>query len=100
VANWASILLNQDAFAEVQAICTHCCTKINQDRSHDRNQSLTWAFTFGAGEGAKGIEPPLSAWEVSVTIRRLPADTLACGILTRLTASDRESLSGLIPSGT
>src|SRR6476661_3998181 len=41
-----------------------------------------------------------SAWEVSATIRGLPADTLACGTLARLTASDRESPLGLIRSGT
>ena len=58
---------------------------------------LTWAFT---SERVRGIEPPLSAWEVSVTIRRLPADPLACGTLAGLTASDRESPSGLMRSGT
>jgi hypothetical protein len=37
------------------------------------------------------VEQPLSAWEVSATIRGLPANTLVCGALARLTASDRES---------
>ena len=51
-------------------------------------------------ERVTGIEPALSAWEVSATIRGLPADTLACGTLACLTASDRELLSGLARSGT
>ena len=44
--------------------------------------------------------PKLSAWEVSATIRGLPADTLACVILARLAASDRELLPGRTQSGT
>src|SRR5215470_8939784 len=37
----------------------------------------------------------LSAWEVSVTISGLPADTLACGASAHLTANDRELPSGV-----
>jgi hypothetical protein len=55
---------------------------------------------FGGLERVTGIDPALSAWEVSATIRGLPADTLACGTLARLTARDRESPPGLIRSGT
>jgi hypothetical protein len=45
-----------------------------------------------------GIEPALSAWEVSATLRGLPADTLARGALARLTATDRELLPSLTQS--
>jgi hypothetical protein len=51
-------------------------------------------------EAGGGIEPPLSAWEVSTTIRGLFAETPICGILARLAASDRESPSALTRSGT
>jgi hypothetical protein len=62
---------------------------------------LTWDFLVERVRvSGEGIEPPLSAWEVSVTIRGLPADTLACGTLASLTASDRELPPGLIQSGT
>jgi len=50
-------------------------------------------------ERVTGIEPALSAWEVSATIRGLPADTLVCGTLARLTASDRELPPSLTQSG-
>jgi len=47
-----------------------------------------------------GIEPALSAWEVSSAIRALPAKTLISGILARLAPGDRESPLGLSRSGT
>jgi hypothetical protein len=57
---------------------------------------------MGAGDGERvtGIEPALSAWEVSSAIRSLRAETLICGILARQAASDPESPPGLIRSGT
>jgi hypothetical protein len=61
---------------------------------------LLWQLLLSHMPRVTGTKPALSAWEVSVTIRGLPADTLACGILARLTASDRELLSGLTSSGT
>jgi hypothetical protein len=51
-------------------------------------------------ERVRGTEPPLLAWEVSVAIRGLSAETLAYGTLARLTARDRELLLGLTQSGT
>ena len=41
-----------------------------------------------------------SAWEVSSTTHGLPAETLICNSLVRLSASDRESPLGLTRSGT
>ena len=51
-------------------------------------------------ERVTGIEPALSAWEVSSAIHGLPAKTLICGSLPRLSESDRESPPGLTRSGT
>ena len=45
------------------------------------------------------IELALSAWEVAATIRGLPADTLACGTLARLTASGRQASPNRARSG-
>ncbi len=50
---------------------------------------------IGAGDG---IEPALSAWEVSSAIRGLCAETLICGMLAGLARSDRESPLGLTRS--
>jgi len=51
-------------------------------------------------ERVTGIEPALSAWEVSSAICGLRAETLICGILARLATSDRESPLLLTRSGT
>ena len=43
-------------------------------------------------ERVTGIERALSAWEVSSTIRGLPAETLICGILARPTIAKRRGM--------
>jgi hypothetical protein len=48
--------------------------------------------------GVTALSP--SAWEVSSTTHGLPAETLICNSLVRLSASDRESPLGLTRSGT
>ena len=43
-----------------------------------------------------GIEPAPSAWEVSSTVRGLPADSLTCSYRDRLSVTDRELPCSLI----
>ena len=83
------------------ANCTLIARTPSAPARHDQGPgpaiSLTWAFVV---ERVTRIELALSAWEVSATIRGLPAETLACGTLARLTASDRELPPSLTQSGT
>jgi hypothetical protein len=53
-----------------------------------------------AVERAKGIEPALSAWEVCGAARLLPADSVTCGDLDGLSASDHDYPWALFTSGT
>jgi hypothetical protein len=64
--------------------------------ARDRREPLTWHFVV---ERVTGIEPALSAWEVSSAIRGLRAETLICGSSDRVATSDRESPLGLTRSG-
>src|SRR5437762_8245382 len=50
-------------------------------------------------ERVTGIEPPLSAWEVSVTVDRLPAELLTWEPPAALSASDRDYPRLLVRSG-
>ena len=51
-------------------------------------------------ERVTGIEAALSAWEVCGATRVLPAESVTCGDLDGLSASDRDYLWALLPSGT
>jgi Phage integrase family len=51
-------------------------------------------------ERVTGIEPALSAWEVCGAARVLPAESVTCGDLDGLSASDRDYPWALLPSGT
>ena len=55
-----------------------------------------------AGDGARvtGIEPALSAWEVSGAARPPPACWLTCGCADGLSVRDRDCPRGLVRSGT
>ena len=51
-------------------------------------------------ERVTGIEPALSAWEVCGAARVLPGESVTCGDLDGLSASDRDYPWALFPSGT
>ena len=51
-------------------------------------------------ERVTGIEPALSAWEVSGAVALPPADSVSCGDLGGLSLSDRDYPRALLLSGT
>ena len=57
----------------------------------------TWRFFV---ERVTGIELALSAWEVCGAPRVLPAESVTCGDLDGVSASDRDYPWALLPSGT
>jgi len=71
-----------------------------------RAKPLTWCFLVErvtervTTERVTGIEPALSAWEVSSPFHGLPAGTLTCGHDGALSMSDRGSPRGFALSGT